>query len=136
MANELFKSSWNPFDAFEMDLFGNLQNRRGFMKTDISDNDDKYVVSVELPGLEKKDIGIDFKNDTLTVSTVKHEIADHGHGDMIQSERSSESMARSFRFMGIDESNIKARYDNGVLKVELPKLDKPEIENSHKIEIE
>ncbi|WP_187387525.1 hypothetical protein [Weissella muntiaci] len=36
------------------------------MKTDVWDNDDKYVESVELPGLEKTDIGIDFKNDTLT----------------------------------------------------------------------
>lgn len=135
MANELRNSSWDPFNAFDIDLFGNRRVPRRFMKTDISDEGDKYLVSVELPGLEKNNINLSFDDNVLTISTEKHEIADHGHGDLIQSERSSEAMARSFRFSNINEDDISADYKNGVLKVELPKRNENDVEGYHKIEI-
>ncbi|GAK30237.1 small heat shock protein [Weissella oryzae SG25] len=135
MANELLKNSWNPFDAFDMDFFGNTRVPRRFMNTDISDEGSKYLVSVELPGLQKENVNLSFDDNVLTISTEKHEIADHGHGDLIQSERSSEAMSRSFRFSNIDEDNISAEYKNGVLKVELPKQNEDDVEGYHKIEI-
>jgi HSP20 family protein len=129
MAHELMsRPLWHPFDLFENDYVNRRINQAqaDLMKTDIAEKDDRYEVTSEMPGVEKKDIKVRYREGILTISAEKHLFEDHGHGDLIHTERSSENMARSFRLPMVNEDKISAKYENGVLTVSLPKATKPE----------
>lgn len=122
-----FTDPFKFFDSFAMDSF----------KTDISDNGKEYVVECDLPGFKKEDIAIDINADTLTIRATRHsDFEEKDKKDQyIHCERSYGAFSRQFDISGIDESQIKAKYENGVLTLNLPK--KPEIAgNSRRLEIE
>lgn len=114
----------NVFDSpfFSEDTFSTF----GSFGTDITDEGDSYLLTADLPGFEKDDIHIDVKHGYLTVSAERH--SEHEDkdkkGKFIRKERSYGSYRRSFPVDGIDEKKISAKYDNGILSVSLPKLEK------------
>lgn len=120
----------NPFDFFESDAFG------GF-RTDIKDQGDSYLLEADLPGFDKKDIHLDLNGDTLSINAQRH--SEHEEKDKknkyIRCERSYGSYRRDFDVSMIDAQNIKAKYDNGVLKLTLPKKSET-ISDSKRLEIE
>lgn len=108
------------------DLFGKLMNnfwQERQISTDIKEYDDHYIVKADLPGVEKTDIKVSYVNDILSItatqSSEKEEKDDAGR--YLRRERSSSSYQRSFTMQGIDDENIKAKFDNGVLNLNLPK---------------
>ena len=105
------------------------------MRTDIKETDDAYEMEVELPGLDKKDIHIDLKDGYLNISASKSEKAegDKKH-NYIHRERSF-SCQRSYYVGDIRKEDIKAKYENGILNVSIPK-EAPKKEEEHRIEIE
>jgi len=107
------------------------------LKTDIKETDKNYEVHVDMPDFDKKDIDINYDNDVLTVSGHRDSFNDHNdkNGDMIMSERSSGRFTRQYRLPQVDEKNIKATYDNGVLKIDLPKVSE-KITSGHHIDID
>lgn len=107
------------------------------LKTDIKETDKTYEVHVDMPAFDKKNIDINYQNDVLTVSGRRDSFNDHTdkNGEMIMSERSSGRFMRQYRLPEADVKNIKATYDNGVLEVTLPKLEK-EVKSEHHIDIE
>ncbi|AUI71988.1 Hsp20/alpha crystallin family protein [Companilactobacillus alimentarius] len=107
------------------------------LKTDIKESDKDYEVHVDMPAFDKKNIDINYQNDVLTVSGRRDSFNDHNdeNGDMIMSERSSGRFMRQYHLPAADVKNIKATYDNGVLKVVLPKLEK-ETPSQHHIDID
>ena len=124
-------TDYNPFreiDAFEKSFF---QNPFGFFgsdplvefRTDITDNGDHYLLEADLPGFEKKDINLDINGDLLTIRAERH--SEHEETDKknkyIRCERSYGSYSRSFGIDGIQTDGIKASYNDGVLKLVLPK---------------
>ena len=127
------------------DFFSNLGRSffNGFddsfkeMKTDISESDTAYTVAVDLPGVDKKDIDIDFKDNALTISAKRDSFSDESDakGNLLSSERSYGRFTRQYQFPNVDKDKISAKYEAGVLTVTLPKTAE-EISNSHKIEIE
>lgn len=138
-------SSYNPFrdmEAFERNFFSNpfgFFDSRSLseFKTDITDNGKEYVLEADLPGFKKEDIGLDIDGDVLTLRAERH--SDHEDADKknkyIRCERSYGLYTRQFDVSEIDTENIKAKYDNGVLTLTLPK--KAEISSSPKhVEIE
>ena len=120
--DEAFESFFRPFY---------LDSESSFMKTDIRETDTHYVMDVERPGFDKKDISLKFESGYVTISAKKQ--ASDGEGRYIRRERAS-SFSRSYYMGDVDEKQIKAKYENGVLTVTVPK-EKPE-ESKHNILID
>jgi len=104
-------------------------------KTDIIEQEDKYVIEAELPGMHKDDIELEIDNDRLTISANHtHEVKEEEE-NYIRRERRSGSFQRSFYIDNVQEDDIKASYDNGILKIDLPKKE-PTKPKRREIEIE
>ena len=125
---EFFGAS--PFTGFKTDILN------GF-KTDIKDIGSAYELSADLPGFKKEDINIDLNDNTLTISAERkfEKEEKNNEGNYIHRERSYGSFSRSFDLSGIDPENIKAKYNDGVLTITLPKQDK-QLQNNRRLEIE
>ena len=98
------------------------------MKTDVQETDEGYIINMDLPGFNKENIQVDLKDGYLTISAskVSSEEEQDPNGKYIRKERFEGSCKRSF-YIGeyANEENIKAAYNNGVLKLEIPK--EPEV---------
>ncbi|CAJ1194575.1 Hsp20/alpha crystallin family protein [Companilactobacillus nantensis] len=118
-------------------MFENNFPEDSTLKTDIKETDKNYEVHVDMPAFDKKDIDINYNNDILTVSGHRDSFNDHNdkNGDMIMSERSSGRVMRQYHLPAVDINSIKANYDNGVLKIDLPKMEK-KVDPSHHIDID
>jgi len=112
---------FNDFDALERAFFSD--NSIGEFKTDIQDNGKEYVLEADLPGFKKEDIHVDLEKNNLTISAERHSDFEEKDkkGNYVRCERSYGSYQRSFDTTGIDTAGIKAAYQNGVLKLTLPK---------------
>lgn len=109
------------FDAF-FDFPSSKQNKRGlsFMKTDISEDENSYKLSIELPGFKKENIALDLNNGYLTVTATREEETEEKK--YIRRERSYESCKRSFYVgEGVTEDDVTAVMEKGVLLINLLK---------------
>jgi HSP20 family protein len=89
---------------------------------DVAETDKVYELTAELPGLTEKDIEVKLINDELTVRGEKQEEKEEKEKDYYISERRYGKFERSFRLPeGVDSDKIEASFQNGVLKVTLPK---------------
>ena len=135
--NNHVPAAWNPFremEQWERNLFsGNFTE----FKTDIKDEGDAYLLETDLPGFAKEDIHLDLDDHYLTVKAERHadREAKDDNGRYICCERSYGSYSRSFDVTDIDTDAIKAKYDNGVLTLRMPKK-APELPHSKRLEIE
>ena len=127
----------NLFDDMFDDSF--FRSYNGYMKTDIKEVDNQYVLDIEMPGFNKKDISVELNDGYLTISGNKSTNNDEKDtkGNIIRQERYSGSYSRSF-YVGdsIKKEDIKANYDIGELKISLPKTTTKEVENHNYIPIE
>ena len=128
---EFERSFFYPFDSF----FGTSDLAE--FKTDLVDEGDSYLLEADLPGFDKKDIRLDIKDDVLTVKAERHSKTEEkdSHHKVIRRERSYGCYSRQFDVSGIKTDEIKAKYDNGVLKLTLPKKEE-ESPKSKTLEIE
>ena len=98
--------------------------RTDLMKTDIRETEKGFELDIELPGYKKEDLNLDLTNGYLTISAAKDTEKEEKdkEGRVIRRERYSGSMKRSF-FVGKDitEEDIKARFEDGILKLGVPK---------------
>jgi len=128
------ESFFNYLDNFEKSWFGNSVKTVSSFKTDVVDKGDKYLLQAELPGFKKEDIYIDLDGNYLTIQA-SHATQNESTGDkVVRKERQFSSFSRSFNVSGIKTDSIKAEYTNGILELELPKIEeaKPTVK---KIEI-
>ena len=104
-----------------IDLFDIPFNaEKEYMKTDIYVHEDKYIIEIDLPGIDKKDIKIDYENGYLTISMSKKSLKEDIN-NYIRRERFYGEIKRSF-YIGIKkESDIKAIYKDGILEITFPK---------------
>ena len=111
------------FDDFEHSFFSGDRSQLPAFRTDIQDKGDHYLLEADLPGFQKEDIDLHLEDGVLTI-TAKHDETkdsrDQG-GKYVCRERRTGSYARSFDVSGIREDDIGASYENGVLKLTLPK---------------
>lgn len=119
---DLFPRSFSDGEEMIGRLMNNFWQDRS-LATDIKEFDSYYEVKADLPGIKKEDIKVTYANDTLRIRA-KHtanseEKDDDGH--YLRRERTSSTYERSFAMKDIDEENIKASFENGVLTLELPK---------------
>ena len=144
MKNELTrKNGYSDYDFFNEamhDFFPSFygfgrNNGQKYMRTDIKEAEKEYVMEVELPGLDKKDIHIDLKDGYLNISVNKSEKEEGGKKDNYIHRERSYSCQRSYYVGDVRKEDIKAKYENGMLNVTIPK-EAPKQENQHFIEIE
>ena len=107
-------------DFFNNDMLSEF-NSSGSFKTDIKETPEEYVVHAELPGVKKEDINIDYNNNYLTISATRSNESEEKKDNYIRRERSYGSVSRGFYISNVDKNSIKAKFDNGVLNIELPK---------------
>ena len=131
-------ASYNPFRELEemSHSFWNDADVSGF-RTDIKKVDGNYVLEAELPGFKKEDIHVDVKDNTLSITAERHSEFEQKEkkNSFLRCERSFGSYSRSFDLSGVKADEIKAKYENGVLKLTMPKKDKSLPEARH-LEIE
>ena len=139
----LFDDDWMDF-PFERDFWGkkNLlygKNAKNMMKTDIREHDNGYEVDIDLPGFKKDEINLELENGYLTVSAAKGLDKDEkdDKGKYIRRERYAGAMQRSF-YVGdtLTQEDIKAKYENGILSISIPKKDAQAVETKKTIAIE
>lgn len=106
-----------------LDDFYNLVGKSGLtsLKTDLKNENNKYILDVEIPGANKKDINISFEDGYLNINVTRDEVKEDNKNYVIK-ERVTSSLNRSYYLEDIDENSIKAKYDNGILHIEASKL--------------
>jgi len=87
---------------------------------DVYQEDNKYVVEVDLPGYKKEEINMSFNNDLLTIKAEHSEETKEDTKKYIYRSRSQSTFTRQIRFSNIEHENIDAKFEEGVLKVTLP----------------
>ena len=128
--DSFFTSKKNP-------LYG--KNASRVMKTDIKENEGSYELDIDLPGFKKDEIQIELKDGYLTVSAEKGLDKDEEDkkGKYIRKERYAGALSRTF-YLGeeIREEEIKAKFENGILSVSIPKEEEKKVEGPKHISIE
>lgn len=117
------------FDDIVKDFFAGFSNvsaTRGiYPLLDIREDKEKYIIGVEIPGVEKKDLKISVKKEKLIIQGEKREEKKREEESYLRVERSYGNFMRSVSLpTGVDQSKITAKYNNGVLKITLPKTEK------------
>ena len=127
----------NMFDDFFSDPFGMMvpqtrdalygKHAKNLMKTDIREPDDAkaYRFAVELPGFKKDEISLDIKDGYLTIAAQKGLDKDEEDkkGRVLRQERYAGACSRSFYVGDVKAEDVKAKYENGVLKLFVPKAE-------------
>ena len=108
------------FDRFLQDSFFTPSISSG-IKVDIKEEDDKYLLEAEIPGVKKDQIKIDYDKNFLTISVEQQEEINEEKDHYICRERRLGKTSRTFHAKDIDPDGIEAAYEDGVLTVSLPK---------------
>ena len=125
------------FDRAERKLYGGHAGH--IMKTDVRELEDHYEVDIDLPGFKKEEIKLELENGNLTVAASRNvsEEEKSEEGKVIRQERYMGAMQRNF-YVGeyITEEDIKAKFEDGVLKLCVPKKEAPKPPEKKSIMIE
>ena len=134
MFDDFDRNFFRGFGRPEHVLYGKNVSR--LMKTDVKETDEGYEVDVDLPGFNKDEIKLELNNGYLTISTEKS-LNKENKGKMLRQERYVGTMQRSFYVGGsITEEDIKAKYENGVLSLVIPKKEARKVPEKKQILIE
>ncbi len=125
--------------AFPTANWNYAKNTANVMKTDIKENDKGYELDIDLPGYKKEDVKAELKDGYLTISASNDNTKEEKDedGKYIRKERYTGSVSRSF-YVGkyVTEEDIHAKFENGILKLSVPKVDAPKVEENKYISIE
>ena len=110
------------FDGFDYGSgYGNSYSHRT-PAVDVREDDEKYLMEVELPGLTEKDVNVKVEDGVLTISSIKEESKEEKDEGFVRRERRHHSFSRSFTLPDhVDAENITANFKNGLLDVSVPK---------------
>ena len=130
--------SWmRDFGNVDRKLYGKHAGRE--MLTDVRDHEDHYEVEIDLPGFKKDQIQIELHDGTLTITAQKglEQNDKNSEGKYVRQERYSGMMSRSF-YVGenMTEEDIKAKFEDGVLKLNIPKKEEKKLPEKKTIMIE
>ena len=143
LLDDWFNSDWDR----EFDRAVNAMAPRGdfgkrgaqVMKTDVRETADSYEVYVELPGFKKEDVKLDLKDGYLTISARRSGARGEkdGEGRYIRQERYAGQCSRSF-YVGesVKPKDVHAKFEDGILKLSLPKAEQPKLPDHRTITIE
>lgn len=106
---------------FNDDFFAPIASINNF-NTDIKETDTEYIVEADLPGVKKEDITLDYKDNNLIISAKRENEINEEKDNYIRRERSYGSFSRSFYIDNVDKNSIEASFNDGQLKIILPKV--------------
>lgn len=140
----LFDDSLSDFFGFGRmmpqvgnELYG--KHAKNLMKTDVRELDGSYELDVDLPGFKKDEVTVDLQDGYLTISATKALDKDESDqkGKFLRQERYAGSMSRSF-YVGddVESTAICAKYEDGILKISVPKAAQKELPKHTTIAIE
>ena len=124
MVDDFFNDSWPSRTSFARDTF----------KIDVQENDNEYLIEAELPGVDREEVNIDMNEGRMTISVQREENINEENKNYVHKERRFSSMSRSLYLDDAKSDGIKAKLENGVLNIKVPKESKPD--SSVKIDIE
>lgn len=113
------------YDVMEEKVSCSIKKDQNVINTfdvDVRENETHFVVEAELPGFTIDNISIVYENNYLSIAAHKSESVESTAYDYIRRERRFGMFRRNFLVQNVDRHNIKAALKNGVLRVELPKL--------------
>lgn len=129
-------ASFDPFSASDA-LYG--KHARALMKTDVRETDNSYELDIDLPGFKKDELQLHLQDGYLTVSAAKGLDKDKKdkEGHYIRRERYAGQCSRSF-YVGenITEEDVHAKFEDGILRLSIPKKDAPKLPEHRFIAIE
>ena len=131
----------DPFDMLPMRGRDPLYGKHGknLMKTDIRETDGSYELDVDLPGFKKDEVNVELKDGYMTISAVKGVDKDESDkkGRYIRQERYAGACSRSF-YVGKDvlSSDVSAKFEDGILRISVPKVEQKKLPESSSIAIE
>ena len=132
-----FEDFYNMIDDFfsgPTQMSSNRQLLRDTFKIDIEETDDEYLVDAEVPGIKKEDVDLSIEGDNLLIKVNHQEEMDQSSKNYVHKERRMSAMSRSVRLANANLNEIKAKLEDGILQVTIPK-DK-EVVSSRKIDID
>ena len=133
-------------DMFDFDKEFNRMNRalygkhsRNMMKTDVRETENSYELDIDLPGFKKDEINVQLDNGYLNISAAKGLDKDEEkkNSKYIRRERYAGAMSRTF-YVGdnLTQQDIKAKFEDGILKISVPKKDVQQVAQNNHIAIE
>lgn len=141
----------NLFDDFfgpDFDMFPALTGRsnplygkhaKNLMKTDVRETEGTYELDIDLPGFKKEEVNLTLEDGYLTISAAKGLDKDEKDkkGKYIRQERYAGTCSRSFYVgEGVEPTDVSAKFEDGILKVSLPKREQKQLPKSNLIAIE
>jgi HSP20 family protein len=94
-------------------------------KIEVRETEERFLITAELPGLDKKDFSLTVEKNLLVLAGEKKVMSEEKNDGYYRSERTYGSFQRSFRLTdGVDSKKIKAEFKNGVLNIVIPKVEK------------
>lgn len=133
------RNDWNPFaqfmKQFEDEFFAPMASYSGAPsvaspRMEWQENERAYFLSFDIPGMRQEDIKIDLKENTLLVSAERKQSSERKEGESLRSERFYGVYQRAIELpRDVDEENVQAEYNNGVLEVLIPKTEKSKGKN-------
>ena len=140
----LFDDDWMNFPFTDEAFWGKKnplygKHAQNMMKTDIRETDGSYELDVDLPGFKKDEINVQLKDGYLTLTSAKglDKDSQDKKGNYIRKERYAGTMSRSF-YVGeaVNEEDVHAKYEDGILKISVPKKEPEKVEKNGYISIE
>lgn len=124
------KNKDRDLDFFNDNLFSDFFRKpfisgHNTMRTDFKEEENRYLLDIELPGLNKEDIKLSYEDGYLTVGVEKSENTEQKDeaGNYIRRERYYGNCSRSFYVGPTNEADITAAYNNGILNITVPKAE-------------
>ena len=116
-------------------LYG--KHAKNLMKTDVRETDNSYELDVDLPGFKKDEITVDLRDGYLSIQAAKGLDRDKKdqEGRYIRQERYAGACSRSFYVGDVEPDQVSAKYEDGILKISLPKQPKKELPKQSTIAI-
>lgn len=132
-----FPGMWD--DIFEKDFMPEVIYNGSFKNmpaVNIIEGNDEFTIEVAAPGLHKNDFKIDLENNRLTISSEKEDKIEDQNDNYVRTEFRYNSFCRSFTLPEtVDSEKIKAKHNNGILYVTIPKRDYAKIKPARQIEV-
>lgn len=116
-----FKDLYGMMDDFFTENINFSANTN--FKVDVRELEDSYLVEAELPGFKKDEIKISFKNGELTIDAEKKEESEESSKDKnyVHREMRTSSMTRTLYFENVEKEGLKAKLNDGILEINIPK---------------